>query len=60
MNHFHWSNLTYNLINESFVVVSTWELKNGYFCEIFLGVEALEIYWERREYAEGGHKDAGA
>jgi len=30
------------------------------FVGIFSGVETLEIYWERREYAKGGHKDAGA
>jgi len=26
---------------------------------MFVGVQAMEIYGEGREYAEGGHKDAG-
>lgn len=26
---------------------------------MFIGIEAMEIYREGREYAEGGYKDAG-
>jgi hypothetical protein len=26
---------------------------------LYIGLKAMEIHWQRREHAKGGHKDAG-